>query len=250
MPDLTIWNLVDLAAPSLDDLLVAVDDPAGTPTTKKMSGTDLRTLTCSDVVVQVKTVGSGTYTPTAGMRKVLVIGVGGGGGGAGGINTDSAGGGGGGGGTCIRLLTAAQIGASKAYVVGAGGAATSVGTATTLDTAGALLNAGGGGAGTAGATFSTVGVSVAGGAGGTASNGDLNIPGQGGERGVIYSGTTGWGGDGGGSAFGFGAAGANGAGGGTGTAYGSGGAGGHAATAGDQTGGAGANGILYFIEFI
>jgi len=241
---------------ALEDLFAAVDDPGGTPVTKKMSGTDLRTLTCSDLAVQVKTVGSGTYTPTSGMRKVLVIGVGGGGGGDAGLATDSAGGGGGGGGTCIRVLSAAQIGVSKAYVVGAKGLgrtsaqASTAGTATTLDAAGALLNAGGGQPGTAGAGFSTVGVSVAGGAGGAASNGDLNIPGKPGERGVIYSGTTGWAGNGGASVFGFGGVGVNAGAGAIGTGYGAGGAAGHAATATDQNGANGTDGILYFLEFI
>ncbi len=227
-----------------------------TPSTKKMSLTDLRTLTCSNVVVQVKTVGSGTYTPTAGMRCVLAIAVGGGGGGDAGLATDSAGGGGGGGGTCIRVLTAAQIGASKAYVVGAAGLGrtsgqvSTDGTATTLDTAGALLNAGGGLHGAAGSIFSTVGVSVAGGAGGTAANGNLNIPGEPGERGVIYSGTTGWAGNGGCSVFGSGGVGVNAGAGAVGTGYGAGGGAGHAAAATDQNGAAGTDGILYLIEFI
>ena len=249
--DQAIWELDALTAPALEDLLVSVDDPAGTPATKKMTLTALATLGVTNVVVQTKTVGSGTYTPTAGMKKVLAIAVGGGGGGAGGINTDSAGGGGGGGGTVIRLMTAADIGASKAYVVGAGGAATSNGNATTLDTAGALMNAGGGQAGTAGATFSVIGVTVAGGAGGTASNGNLNIPGGAGRRGVIFSGADGRGGPGGRSAFGFGgASGGTNVAGSTGQAYGGGGAGGHASATADRAGGAGADGILYLIEFI
>lgn len=249
--DETIWQLEELTAPALEDLLVAVDDPGGSPATKKMAVSALATLAVTNVVVQVKTVGSGTYTPTSGMKKVLGIAVGGGGGGAGGINTDSAGSGGGGGGTVIRLMTAAQIGASKSYVVGAGGAATSAGNDTTLDTAGALMNAGGGGAGVAGATFSVIGVTTAGGAGGSASNGDLNIPGGAGRRGVIYSATDGKGGPGGRSAFGFGgASGGTNVAGNVGQAYGAGGSGGHAAAASDRAGAAGADGILYLIEFI
>lgn len=249
--DETIWQLGELSSPALVDLLVAVDDPAGTPATRKLALSDFAPLTVSNVVVQVKTVGSGTYTPTAGMKKVLAIAVGSGGGGGGGINTDSAGGGGGGGGTVIRLMTAAQIGASKAYVVGAGGAAAGNGNATTLDTAGALMNAGGGSAGGAGATSTTVGTTTAGGAGGSASNGDLNIPGEPGERGIIYDGTNGCGGRGGGSRFGAGGAesGSNTAGN-TGAAYGGGGGGGHASGTADRAGGAGADGILYLIEFI
>lgn len=245
MAEVPIWQLAALTSPALVDLLAAVDDPSGTPITKKLALSDFAPLTVSNVVVQVKTVGSGTYTPTAGMKKVLAIGVGGGGAGAGGVNTDSAGGGGGGGGTVIRLLTAAQIGASKAYVVGAAGAA------TTLDTAGALLNAGGGGTGTAGATFSVVGVQTAGGAGGTAANGDLNIPGQPGGRGVIYSATIGRGGTGGRSVFGLGGPeGGTDAAGVVGSEYGGGGSGGHAAGTPNRDGGAGAAGILYLIEFL
>ena len=112
------------------------------------------------------------------------------------------------------------------------------------------MTAGGGGAATEGAVFSVVGVSVAGGTGGSAANGDLNIPGKPGGRGFIFSGTTGWGGVGGSSVLGHGGAGANGAAGGVGTGYGGGGAGGHAATATNQNGGNGAAGILYLIEFL
>lgn len=245
-----ITLLDELTAPALADLLAVVDDPSGTPETKKVALTDFAPLTVSNVVVQILTVGSGTYTPTSGMKKVLAIGVGGGGGGDGGINTDSAGGGGGGGGTVISLLTAAQIGASKAYVVGAGGAAGSAGTATTLD-GGTLLNAGGGSPGSAGSGSTTVGIQTAGGAGGSAANGDLNIPGQPGQRGVIFSTSAGQGGAGGCSSFGFGGApGGSDVAGNNGTAYGGGGAGGHASGSPNRVGGSGADGILYLIEFI
>src|SRR5688572_24582090 len=98
MPNAAIWQLDALLTPALEGLLLVVDDPSGSPVSKKLALSDLlTTLSMSTVVVQVKTVGSGTYTPTTGMKKVLAIGVAGGGGGAGGINTDSAGGGGGGG---------------------------------------------------------------------------------------------------------------------------------------------------------
>lgn len=250
--DETIWQLGAMTAPTSDDLLVAVDDPGGTPATKKLALSNLMsTLLVTNVVLQVKTVGSGTYTPTSGMKKVLGIAVGGGGGGGGGINTDSSGGGGGGGGTVIRLMTAAQVGASKAYVVGAGGSATNSGTATTLDAAGALMNAGGGSPGSAGAGTTTVGVTTAGGAGGTASNGDLNIPGEPGGRGWIFDTTNGFGGPGGSSFMGFGgaASGTNTAGN-AGTEYGGGGGGGHASGTPNRDGASGADGILYLLEFI
>lgn len=248
-----IWEFTALTTPALEDLLMAVDDPSGTPISKKLLLSAFAALTVSNVVVQVKTVGSGTYTPTTGMKKVLAIAVGGGGAGAGGLNTDSAGGGGGGGGTCIRLLSAAQISTSKAYVVGAGGVASgAAATATTLDTAGALLNAGAGGAGTAGAVFAAVGAQQAvGGAGGTATNGDLNIPGEGGSIGTPFDGTSGMGGNGGRSVFGFGGAvGGSNIVGATGGAYGGGGSGGHASATQDRDGGNGAAGIMYLIEFI
>ena len=95
-----ITQLTALTDPILTDLLTSVDDVAGTPINKKFTINELIETfgVLSNVVVQVKTVGSGTYTPTTGMKKVLAIAVGGGGAGAGGINTDSAGGGGGGGG--------------------------------------------------------------------------------------------------------------------------------------------------------
>lgn len=246
-PPQKITELAALTDPQTGDYLVLADDPGGTAINKRLTIASLISTfgLFTNVVVQTKTVGSGTYTPTTGMVKVLGIAVGGGGAGAGGVNTDSAGGGGGGGGTVIRLMTAANIGASKAYVVGAAAAA------TTLDTAGALLNAGAGGAGTAGSVFSVVGVTTAGGTGGTAANGDLNMPGQAGERGVIYSATDGHGGDGGNSVFGAGAAsGGTGIAGSTGGEYGGGGGGGHAASASDRAGGAGAPGILYLIEFL
>jgi hypothetical protein len=256
MPDSTIWDLTALTDPILADLLAVVDDPSGTPMTKKLALTHFAALTVSSVVVQVKTVGSGTYTPSAGMRKVLIIAVGGGGSGAGGINTDSAGGGGGGGGTVIELMDASFLeGPTGSYVVGAGGTAGGAGGSTLLTnfSGGGLISALGGSAGTAGATFSVVGVQVAGGAGGTSSGlgTGLFISGKAGERGVIFSATAGYGGAGGRSAFGFGgASGGTNVAGAVGQAYGGGGSGGHAAASQDRAGADGADGILYLIEFI
>jgi hypothetical protein len=249
MSDNPIWLLSELTDPVLTDLVAAVDDPSGTPASRQVALSDFAKLTVRDVVVQVFGAGSGTYTPTAGMKKVLGIAVGSGGGGGGGINTDSCGGGGGGGGTVIRLMTAAQIGSSKAYVVGAGGAAANNGNASTLDT-GTLMNASGGALGSAGSTSTTPGVQTAGGHGGAAANGDLNIPGKGGSHGVMFSGTRGVGGDGGDSVFGMGGDGTNNGDGLPGDLYGGGGGGGHAATAADRPGAVGADGVLYLIEFI
>jgi hypothetical protein len=112
------------------------------------------------------------------------------------------------------------------------------------------MNAGGGALGASGSTSTTAGVQTAGGVGGTAANGDLNIPGKGGNHGVMYSGTRGVGGDGGDAVFGHGGDGTNNGAGLSGDVYGGGGGGGHAATAANRDGGAGANGVLYLIEFI
>jgi hypothetical protein len=67
---------------------------------------------------------NGTYTPTAGMTCCIIECVGGGGGGNGMSGTTSyymIGGGGGGGAYARKLATAAQIGASQAVTIGAGG---------------------------------------------------------------------------------------------------------------------------------
>jgi len=99
---------------------------------------------------------SGTYTPTSGMKYCLVEAVAGGGGG-GGANTTGAsqvtcGGGGGGGSYRYGYFTAADIGASKAVVIGGAGAAGS---------------SGGGTGGTGGSTALTGLFSIDGGLGGT-----------------------------------------------------------------------------------
>jgi len=252
--DMPIWDFPALTDPIASDILAIIDDPSGTPTSKKITLSDLLKLFVSDVTLTVLT-GSGTYSIPTGLKKALIFVVGGGGGGNGGAATDSAGGGGGGGGTVVKLVTVASL-TNRAYVVGGGGAASSGGTAnagttSTFNVDGSvILTAGGGGAATQGAAFSVVGVSVAGGTGGTATQGDLNIPGMPGEMGVIYSGTNGWGGSGGNSAFGLGAGspGVNTAGG-TGGAYGGGGAGGHASGTLNREGGAGAAGTIFLLEF-
>ena len=72
---------------------------------------------------------SGTYTPTPGMAFCIVRAIGGGGAGAGGggagAGNVSMGAGGGASGEGIGMYTAAQIGASKAVTIGAGGVAAS-----------------------------------------------------------------------------------------------------------------------------
>jgi len=244
MADQKITALTALTSPTTDDLTVVVDDPSGTPITKKLTLANLLTLFVSNVVVQVLTSASATYTPTALMKKALVIAVGPGGNGADITNIDEASGGGGGGGTVIKLFTAADVGASKPYTVGQ-----TSGNNTTWNTSTLVANSGSNGSATG--NTSTVGVQAAGGAGGAASGGDLNIPGEPGGRGIVYSTTHGSGGKGGSSVLGNGGA-ANGsdAAGSAGTAYGGGGSGCHTSADVNRTGGAGAAGVIYVIEFL
>lgn len=243
MADQKTTQLTALTAPTTDDILPIVDDPAGTPVLKKIAISDLLKLFVSNVVVQTFGAGSGTYTPTALMKKCLVILVGGGGAGASVTGVDQNGGGGGGGGTCIKLFTAADIGASKPYVVGAAGNNSTFNTTTLVANTGA--------AGSASADSATVGTSGAGGAGGTASGGDLNIPGEPGGRGVNYDTTNGTGGAGGRSVFGAGGAmSGTEAAGNAGAGYGGGGSGAHCGGGVDRSGGAGAAGVMYVIEFL
>jgi hypothetical protein len=249
MADTKITGLDPNTTPAVGDLLVMVDDPGGSAATQKMTIAALLALAVSNVTMQVIGAGSGDYTPTTGMKKVLIILVGGGGGGGSVTGTDSYGGGGGGGGTCIRLCTAAEIAANHAYVVGAASAAGGAGNNSTFSCNTMVAN--GGAVGVASADSTTLGTLGAGGAGGTASGGDLNIPGQAGQRGVVYSTSFGLTGMGGNSMFGGGAAqavtesaGANGG------AYGGGGSGGGSSAGTDRAGGAGAAGVMYCIEFL
>lgn len=244
MADQKITELTALTTPATEDLLAIVDDPAGTPITKKITLANLLTLFLSNVVVQTLTSSSGTYTPTSGMKKVLMIAVGPGGDGGAITAADESSGGGGGGGTAIKLFTAADIGASKPFTVGQ-----TSGNNTTLNTSTLVANSGSNGSATGNTT--TVGASAAGGAGGTASGGDLNIPGEPGQRAIIYSTTHGSGGKGGASVFGNGGAESGSeAAGNAGNAYGGGGGGAHTATDVNRSGGAGAAGVIYAIEFL
>lgn len=127
------------------------------------------------VIPQVFTAG-GTYTPTAGMVYARVQ-VQAGGGGSGGVAASDAGvqvfsGPGGGGEYSEGIVTAADVGASKAVTVGAGGTAGSSGNnaggAGGASSLGTLVTANGGAAGTGGGA-STSGVAGVGGSGGTGS---------------------------------------------------------------------------------
>ena len=150
---------------------------------------------------QVFTAGSNTYTPTANM-KYCIVEICGGGGGGGGADADflgsqnSAGTGGGGGGYCRKTYSAALIGANAAVVVGAGGAGGaagfnngSVGSGSTFTPAGAgaVLTAGAGGGGTGNQGIAASIFYVAGTSGGSATGGDINIPGTGSGSSMIFA---------------------------------------------------------------
>lgn len=200
------------------------------------------------VAIQVLTAASGTYTPTAGMHGVLAILQAGGAGGDTAAATDEAAGGGGEGGRAVEFYSAATIGASQAFTVGQTVATDTVGENSTLGAAGALMSATGGGSGAVTGGTTTLGVSAAGGTGGVGSNGTLNIAGEPGWRGVIFSGTDGQGGTGGGVSGG--ASGGSNIAGGNAGAYGGGGAGGHASGTPNRAGGTGAAGVIVLLEFL
>jgi hypothetical protein len=202
---------------------------------------------------------SGTYTPTGNMRFCIVEALGAGGGG-GGVSSSSgtqgrAGGGGGGGGYFRRILSAADIGASKSVTIGAGGSG------------GAAGGNGGNGGTTSFATFGTatggiggtagsLGVPSLGGAGGSGSGGNINVSGGTGSTGIAVNNAN-WGaqgGNGGQSFLGIGGSGVYVAGssntGESGLGFGGGGAGASSSLgAGSASGGAGANGIVIVTEF-
>lgn len=248
MADSKVTGLGENTTPAVTDLLHMIDDPSGTAAGQKMTIASLLTLAVTNVTIQVLT-GSSTYTPTTGMKKVLVICQAGGGSGASVTGVDSYGGGGGGGGCAIKLLTAADIGASKTYVAGAASGVNADGNDSTFGTT--LVVAGKGLKGTASADSTTLGTLGVGGAGGIGTTGDLLIAGTAGMPGIVYSTSLGVGGAGGSSFLGGGAisvatetAGV------AGGAYGGGGSGGASSAGTDRAGGAGAAGVIYCIEFL
>lgn len=140
------------------------------------------------VSVQVFT-GSGTYTPVSGMKYCIIECLGGGGGGGGtansGATTGTSGGGGGGGSYARKVCTAADIGASKAVTIGAGGSGGSAGNnngSAGGDTSVGSLCIGKGGSGGGGCAGGAA--AAAGGAGGVAGTGDSTN--------VGYTGGDGW----------------------------------------------------------
>src|SRR3990167_726517 len=166
MADTKVTALTANTSPLTTDILPIIDDPGGTPASQKMTIASLLTLAVSNVVVQTILAGTTTYTPTALMKKCLVICVGGGGGGC-----------------AIKLFTAADIGASKTCVVGA--SSTGAGNTSGLGTANALLQATGGGIGVS--TGNSTAAMVRGGIGGVGTLGDVNLKGTGGMPGVTAS---------------------------------------------------------------
>lgn len=202
---------------------------------------------------------SGTWTRPTGCRAVLVTVIGGGGGG-GGVTAQAnrAGSGGGSGAAAQADLDVTSI-ASATITIGAAGAAGiggvsnpgSGGTSSWADGTNTLTA--GGGAGGLNDTSITAGGFLEGGAGGTASGGDLNLPGARGQNAAAA--TLLLSGSGGSTPLGYGAGGvARSAGGGTaghaGSGYGAGGSGGmNGSNTSAIDGGAGAPGIVIVEEF-
>jgi hypothetical protein len=128
------------------------------------------------------TPGNFVYTPTVGMKFVCVEIAGGGGSGQspapGGPSFFPSGTGGGGGGYCKRFFSAAEIGASQNFTVGAGGASVTNanGIAGEASSFGSFMTANGGGRG-----------SFLDGQGGTATGGDVNIFGSPGSYSFVVS---------------------------------------------------------------
>lgn len=201
---------------------------------------------------------SDTYTPTTGMTTALLGTLGGGGGGGGCANsaagTQAYAGGGGAGSLSLKLVTAADIGASKAVTIGAGGGGASAGNNTGTaggDTSIGTLCVGKGGAGGGGTASAQQG---AGGAGGVAGTGDVagtGQPGLGGIGGGAVTAPFGRSGAGGSTFLGGGAQGNrdHGAGAAAG-GYGAGGSGGASRNNNGTTGGgAGTDGIAFALEY-
>lgn len=129
---------------------------------------------------------SGTYTKPSGLVAVKVTVVAGGGGGAFLNNTslNCGGGGGGGGGTSIRIIPAATLGATETVTVGAGGTPNATGGTSSFGT---LSTATGGATGESSTTLTSSTGGNDGGLGGVGSNGDLNLHGEVGGMGYLFS---------------------------------------------------------------
>lgn len=234
-----------------------------------MSGTTLSATGSTSALLGVQVItatGAGTYTPTGGTNSVVIELLGAGGGGSGvasaAANQVNLGGGGGAGAWTWVRLTTAFSGAS--YSVGAGGSGGAAGnnngfdggdtTFTATGGGGTVYTAGGGKLGTPRTSFAPP-ITNTGGAGGTGSNGTLNIPGADGTGGIAPNMFVGAASGGGASRYGpytpaalvTSGSHANGA---NGTGKGTGGSGGVSSNSGGTaTGGNGADGLLIIWEY-
>jgi hypothetical protein len=214
-------------------------------------------VTLSPTKITVLT-GNGTFTTNTATRAMWVelIAGGGGGGGAKGSATPTcmAAGGGAGGGYVAQYITTPA--ATYAYVAGAGGAGglatPAAGTAGTNTTFGATLTATGGGGGAIGTAASALAIGGIAGSGVSGSGGQtIALISSDGGTGLIFSGSIGFSGGGGGAPKGGGntvgkaAAGA----GLTGAQYGGGGSGALSISVTGVAGGNGANGVIMVTEF-
>lgn len=208
----------------------------------------------------ILTVGSGNYTVPANVNKIRVQlqGPGGGGGGVHGEASKAAAAAGGGAGAYVDVLLTVSPSDTLAYNVPAGGAGGTAGTnpgsaaaSDTTITQSATTYTAAKGSGGATAAAGTAVLINAGGAGGAATNGDMNHSGQPGFDGLVLSGTVSKSGNGAPSRFGGGAVGraGNGAGN-TGSGYGAGGSGANRInSAVDSAGGDGAPGVILIEEY-
>lgn len=188
---------------------------------------------------EYKTSGSGTWTIPAGVTTVTVTVLGGGASGGRGAYANT--GGGGAGGLAIKTLTGLTPGNTLSYTVGSG--ALYANTASTVSSGTQTISTITGGAGSQPGDSSTTG-----GTGGTATGGDLNIPGQ---NGYDYEATgsqydCAGGSPGGGFGFGGRVTGSVGTYGNGATGYGAGGGGNNAGATGVNRGGAGSGGLIIF----
>ena len=215
------------------------------------------TLATTGVLVDVKILTTtGTYTPTTGTKSLLVYVVGGGGQGGGCSNTRGSAGAGGGAGGCAIALVTWDGSSTYSFTVGAAGSGAANGTSgnpggnSTFTNGAITYTANGGVGGNVG--NGTNFLIVAGGIGGSATNGDINFNGENGLSGVKLANNqeSGLTGNGGSSPFGSGGIGAVwGAGnGGAATGYGSGG-GGALGNNANLAGGAGSSGVIIIYEY-
>lgn len=206
-----------------------------------------------DMTTQVFTA-DGTWTRPSGLRfvRVRVVGGGGGGGGATSGGGHGSAGFGAAGGDSIKVIQAADLGATETVTIGTGGAGGAAGnndgTAGTTTSFGAHLSATGGGFGE-GSAGSTGDLTSLGGNGGSGSNGDINTNGEDGSNGRVSGGKGAVVGTSGSSVFGGGRRTAGFTNGLDGTSPGAGGSGALAVGATDRAGGAGADGVAIVEEF-